>query len=92
MELGAARSTSGPHERIFHFDFRESTEVTVCGPQFDDAVLNADRRDARIVDTRPGNTARRENSIQGAPMFFSFSQSDDSWRFKPGADLIISLG
>ena len=45
---------SRPHQRVAGLEFREHGKVAVSGPKFADAVVQAQRGDARIVDARTG--------------------------------------
>ena len=50
-------SLCSPDERVSSLETRERGEIPVSGPEFGDAVVQADRRDASIVDLSAGDSA-----------------------------------
>lgn len=52
------------NERIPHPQRAYAAEVAVSSPELADTVGAADRGDARVMDRRAGNTARREDVPQ----------------------------
>lgn len=75
-------------QRIPDREARKTTEVPICRPQFLDAVMQTQGRDACVVYLRPGNATLAKQTAQRVPVPFGLRQQDQVWRLEPRRHLL----
>ena len=74
---------SGADERIARAEGREAGEVAVGGQDLVDAVVAADRGDARVVDLRASDVAGANQPAERRPVCGRLGEQDERRRLEP---------
>lgn len=80
------------HERVSRTKLAESAEVSIGTPELLDAVMNAQRRDARIMYARAVDLGSLQQTSQHSPVALTLGEHHERRGFKPCCHLLQSPG